>query len=100
MPTYTAEQRAAFSFTALVRADAPWRDIIAPRLSFTEPGWDPASQLFGSLGACFAKLDIVPGSDAALGFAALTNPDGTVNAQDAERLRKQWRIFLATEDST
>jgi hypothetical protein len=101
MPLYTAEQRAAFSFVALERGGADWRHgINRQRLSFTDPGWDPATQLFGSLGACLAKLHIAPGDSAGLGFAAHTNPDGTVNAQDAERLRRQFVIFLTPEDGT
>lgn len=94
MPTYTAEQRAAFSFTALERGDADWRHgINRQRLSFTDPGWDPAAQLFGSLAACFAKLHIAPGDPAGLGFAAL-------DAADAKRLRAAWLILLTPEDDT
>lgn len=99
MPIYTAEQRAALSFAALDRADADWRHgIDRRRLSFTDPGWDPLTQLFGSVAAGMAKLHLAPGSAAALGFAALTRPDGSVNTEDARRLRNQWRIFLPAPD--
>lgn len=97
---FTAEQCVAFSFTALVQANAPWRDILIHRLSLTEPSWDPASQLFGSLTLCFAKLDLHPGSNAALGFAALTNPDGSVNEEDARRKEEEWRRLLANDTQT
>ena len=87
MSEFTPRQRAALSFAALVQASAPWRDINVPRLSFTEPGWDPASQLFGSLDACFAALRLAQGCAAALGFAAL-------DADDAVALEKEWADLL------
>ena len=94
MPTYTPEQRAALSWAALDRAGADWRHgINAARLSFTEPDWTPLGQLYGSVAEGLAKLYIAPGDPAGLGFAAL-------DAADAERLRRQWKILLGTEDST
>jgi len=94
MPLYTAEQRAAFSFTALERGDADWyHGINRDRLSFTEPGWDPLTQLFGSIAAGVAKLHIAPGDFAGRGFAAL-------DAADAKRLRAAWLILLTPEDGT
>ena len=68
---FTPGQRAALSWAALVRADAPWRDISIPRLSFTGHGWDPATQMYGSLAHCFAELNIAPGCAAALALAVL-----------------------------
>ena len=96
MPEYTAEQRAAFSFTALVRGDqgGRWRKEIDPHnLSFTHPGRDPLGQRYGSVALGLRELLIIPGVAAGLGFAAL-------GPADAERLRKQWVIFLTTEDDT
>ena len=101
MPEYTPEQRAAFSWVALERGDhGAWRKINAHRLSFTEPEWGPLQQAYGSLGEGLRRLLVIPGETAGLGFAALTNADGSVNTQDAERLRKQWAIFLTPEDDT
>lgn len=89
MPSeFTAAQRAALSFAALVNADAPWRDIAAHRLSFTEPGRDPLTQLYGSVAAGLAKCHVHPGSAAGRGFGAL---DG----QDAAELLAEWRHLLA-----
>jgi hypothetical protein len=93
---YTPRQRAALSWAALVRANAPWRDILAHRLSFTEPGWDPLTQLYGSIPAGFGALHIHPGEACGLGFAAFTNADGTVNEQDAAELLEGWLPLLAT----
>jgi hypothetical protein len=94
MPEYTPEQRAAFSFTALEKGDwDAWRKIDARRLSFTEPEWAPLQQIYGSLAEGLRSLLIIPGDTAALGFAAL-------DPADAERLRKQWKIFLTQEDRT
>jgi hypothetical protein len=87
---FTPRQRAALSFAALVRASAPWRDQInVPRLSFTEQGWDPGSQLYGSVAACLAQLHLGPGCAAALGFAALDD-------EDAAELLGEWERLLAT----
>ena len=93
MPTFTPEQRAALSFAALVHAGAPWRDIITGRLSFTGTGWDPLSQLFGSIALGLLKIRLAPGADAALGFAALDDAD-------AVRLRAAWLVLLTPEDGT
>lgn len=92
---YTPRQRAALSWAALVRGRAPWRDIITHRLSFTEPGWDPLTQLYGSIAAGFGALHISPGEAAGLGFAAFTNADGTVDEQDAGELLEGWLPLLA-----
>ena len=101
MAEYTPEQRAAFSFVTLERADpGAWRKINAHMLSFTEPEWGPLQQLYGSLSEGFRRLLVIPGETAGLGFAAHANADGSVNAQDAERLRKQFVIFLTPEDAT
>ena len=91
---YTPRQRAALSWAALVRASAPWRDIIPGRLSFTEPGWDPLTQLYGSHAAGLGKLRIHPGEAAGLGFFAYTNADGTVNEQDGAELLEGWLPLL------
>ena len=93
MPEFTPMQRAALSFTELVKAGAPWRDLIARRLSFTGPGWDPLSQLYGSVAAGLGKLCIHPGEAAGLGFAAL-------DAADAEALRLAWILLLTGPDET
>ena len=91
---YTPLQRVALSFAALDRAGADWRQgIIVRRLSFTDPGWDPATQLFGSLAACLGKLRLHPGSLAALGFAPLDDAD-------REPLRVAWRLLLGGPDET
>lgn len=90
MPDYTAAQRAAFSFAVLARHDDRWRTINRRRLSFTEPGWSPLGQLYGSVADGLIKLYVLPGDVAGLGFAAL-------NAQDAEQLRQAW-IWLLTPD--
>jgi hypothetical protein len=91
---YTPRERAALSWAALVKASAPWRDLNVPRLSFTDPGWGPAEQLYGSLAACFAAIRIGPGCAAGLGFAAFTDADGTVNEQDAAELLEGWLTLL------
>jgi hypothetical protein len=93
---YTPRQRAALSYAALVRTSAPWRNLVPHLLSFTKPGCGPGEQLFGSLAACFAQTGIAPGCAAGLGFAALTNADGTVNALDAAELLEEWRRLLDT----
>lgn len=85
---FTPEQRAALSWAALVRADAPWRDIVVHRLSFSEPGCDPLSQLYGSIAAGFAQLHVAPGCAAGLGFAAL-------DEEDAGELLEEWLRLLA-----
>lgn len=91
---FTPEQYVAFSWVALEKGDpGAWRRIIPQRLSFTEPGWGPAEQLYGTLDRTFQTLHIVSGSDASHGFAVRTNPDGTVNAEDAQRKRDQWVIL-------
>ena len=87
MTEFTPEQRAALSFAALVQANAPWRDILVHRLSFTEPGWGPLEQLYGSVASGLAKLYIAPGCAAGLGFAAL-------DAHDAELLLAEWVRLL------
>ena len=88
MPEFTPVQRAALSFAALVRGHTGWRDGISrDRLSFTDPGWDPATQLFGSLAACLAGLYIAPGDPAGLGFAAL-------DAADAIEMQAAWLDLL------
>jgi hypothetical protein len=91
---YTPRERAALSWAALVKASAPWRDLNVPRLSFTDPGWGPAEQLYGSIAACFAAIRIAPGCAAGLGFAALTGADGTVDEEDAAALLEGWRALL------
>lgn len=96
VPEYSARQRAAFSFTAAVKAWAPWRDIDVERLSFTEPGQDPASQMFPScdvtippsIDVALRKLHIRPGDEAALGFAAM-------DEADARALEDAWKFLLA-----
>lgn len=93
MPEFTPAQRAALSFTVLVQADAPWRDLIPHRLSFTGDGWDPLTQLFGSVAAGLGKLHIHPGEAAALGF-------GAIDAADAEALRVAWILLLTPADTT
>lgn len=85
---YTPRQRAALSWSALVQASAPWRDIIPHRLSFTEPGWDPLTQIYGSIARGLAQLHIGPGCAAGLGFAAL-------DEQDARDLLEEWLHLLA-----
>ena len=96
---YTPEQRAAFSWVAWEQRDpGAWRKVDPERLSFTEPEWGPLQQAYGSFGQGLRELHIIPGDTAGLGFAAFTNPDGTVNEEDAERLRKQFRKFL-TDDT-
>ena len=89
MPDFrlTPEQRAALSFAALYHTDAPWRDILTDRLSFTEPGWDPLTQMFGSVAEGLSKLYLVPGCAAAEGFAAL-------DEADAEPLLEEWLRLL------
>jgi hypothetical protein len=95
MFAFTPEQYVAFSWVAMEKGDpGAWRNIDPERLSFTEPGWGPAEQAYGTLDRAFRILHIIPGSDAGLGFAARTNPDGTVNEEDARRKRNQWVIFL------
>ena len=90
---FTPTQRAALSFALLVQADAPWRDLIVRRLSFTGDGWDPLTQLFGSVAAGLGKLNVHPGEAAALGFGAL-------DAADAEALRVAWVLLLTGADQT
>ena len=95
---YTPEQRAAWAWVAWEQRDpGAWRKgINHRRLSFTQPEWGPLQQRYGSLGEGLRTLGLVMGDTAALGFAAFTNPDGSVNQADAERLRKQfliWRIL-------
>ena len=98
---YAPEQRAAFSWVAWEQRDAgAWSKINPDRLSFTKPEWGPLQQAYGSLEQGRRALHIIPGDTAGLGFTAFTNPDGSVNQEDAERLRKQFRIFLTTEDDT
>ena len=93
---YTPEQRAALSWAALESgAPGAWRKIIRERLSFTDPEWRPLEQIYGSLAGGFRALLIIPGSTAALGFAAHAGPDGTPDADDARRLRSQWLLLLA-----
>lgn len=94
---YTPEQAAAFSWVALEEGEpGAWRKIIPERLSFTEPGWGPLEQIYGSIDEGFRRLLIHPGSLGGRGFAALTNPDGTVNAEDAERKLAQWLILITS----
>lgn len=85
---YTALQRAAFSFTALVKAGAAWRDIDVERLSFTRWELTPAGQLFPSIDVAFRKLYIRPGDEAGQGFAAF-------DEADARELEPAWRFLLA-----
>ena len=93
MPQFTAVQRAALSFAALVRGGADWRGgIDRDRLSFTEFGQDPLTQLFGSFAAGVAKLHIAPGDSAGYGFAAL-------DAGDAIELQAAWLDLLTTVPS-
>lgn len=87
-PEYTARQRAAFSFTALVKGGARWRGIDAGRLSFTRWELSPGGQLFPSIDVVLRKLYIRPGEDAALGFAAL-------DEADARELEPAWKFLLA-----
>lgn len=92
---YTPEQAVAFSWVALeVSEPGAWRKITPERLSFTEPGWGPLEQIYGSIDAAFRRLLIIPGSNAGSGFAAHVNPDGTVDAEDARRKLAQWLILL------
>lgn len=99
---YTPEQYVAFSFVVWDRRDPDaWRKgINRERLSFTEPEWGPLQQRYGSLEEGFRVLGLSAGDTSALGFAAHSNPDGSVNTEDAERKRKQWRKFLTTKDDT
>ena len=98
---YSPEQCVAFSFVALETAQpGAWRQIIPQRLSFTEPGWGPLEQIFGTSGEGFRRLSVIPGSPAGLGFTADRDPDGTVNAEGARRKRNQWVIFLNRPDDT
>jgi hypothetical protein len=85
---YTARQRAAFSFTALVRSGAPWRDIDVELLSFTRWELSPGGQLFPSIDVTLRKLYIRPGDEAGLGFAA-------VDEADAVELEAAWKELLA-----
>lgn len=91
MPEFTAAQRAALSFAALVKGGAPWRKIDPERLSFTERGQDPLGQLYPSAEVAFRELFIRPGDAAGLGFAALSEADAPV-------LLLAWRNLLATAD--
>lgn len=85
VPEFTARQRAAFSFTALVKREAHWRDIDWERLSFTEPGQDPAGQLYPSIDVAFRVLWIRPGDIADLGFVA----SGEADARELEAAWKE-----------
>ena len=101
MFAYTPEQAVAFSWVALETGEpGAWRKIIPARLSFTDPGWGPLEQIYGSLDEGFRRLLITPGSAAGLGFAAHRDPDGTADAEDARRKRNQWVIFLTRPDDT
>lgn len=92
MPEFTVVQRAALSFASLVRGKAPWREISRDRLSFTESGYDPLTQLYGSEAAGLAALYLAPGAAAALGFAAL-------DATDAIGLQAAWMDLLTAVPS-
>lgn len=93
MPEFTVVQRAAFSFAWLVQHEPDrWRDISRDKLSFTEFGWDPLTQLYGSVAAGLAALRIAPGSPVGLGFAAL-------DLSDAIELQAIWMDLLTPSRS-
>lgn len=92
-----AEGEVALSFAWLVARDPQWRTVNWRRLSLTDVEWGPGQQLYGTLTACFSRLEIRPGNPAGLGFAARTHPDGSIDVLDARRKEKQWRILLTPD---
>lgn len=93
MHEFTAVQRAALSWAWLEHCDpGRWREISQDKLSFTEYGQDPLTQIYGSVAAGFAALHIAPGSAAGLGFAALS-------VTDAIGLQATWMDLLTPSPS-